>query len=153
MNYISYNEELKEIENKLKELTEKYQQDYAERGKYIKSKTAQATILCLNYILTLVIFIKLDDLSRIICVAIYGLIVSFVLIFGKNIKLPIVSKKSFLKQNKSLLITKLNNYNLNFDDVIIDYKNLEILLNKDNHNSMKRLKIQKRNQKIGGQND
>lgn len=67
--------------------------------------------------------------------------------------MPIVSKKSFLKQNKSLLITKLNNYNLNFDDVIIDYKNLEILLNKDNHNSMKRLKIQKRNQKIGGQND
>ena len=61
MNYISYNEELKEIENKLKELTEKYQQDYAERGKYIKSKTAQATILYLNFILTLVIFIKLDD--------------------------------------------------------------------------------------------
>lgn len=59
-------------------------------------------------------------------------------------KLPIVSKKSFLQQNKSLLITKLNNYNLNFDDVIIDYKNLEIILNKDNHNSMKKLKIIKK---------
>ena len=68
-------------------------------------------------------------------------------------KLPIVRKKSFLKQNKSLVLNKLNNYNLNFDDVIIDYKNLEILLNKDNHNSMKKLKMLKRVQKIGGQND
>lgn len=68
-------------------------------------------------------------------------------------KLPIVSKKSFLKQNKSLLITKLNNYNLNLEDIIIDSKNLEISLNKDNHKSMKRLKMLKRTQKIGGKND
>lgn len=68
-------------------------------------------------------------------------------------KLPIVSKKYFLKQNKSLVLTKLNNYNLNLDDVIIDSKNLEIFLNKDNHKSMKKLKILKRAQKIGGQND
>ena len=96
MNYISYNEELKEIENELKELSEKYQQDYTERGKYIKSETAQATILYLNFILTLVVFFKIDDLGRIICVAIYGLMVSFVLAFGKNLKLPIVSKKSYV---------------------------------------------------------
>ena len=68
-------------------------------------------------------------------------------------KLPIVSKKSFLKQNKSLLTTKLNNYNLDFEDIVIDSKKLEILLNKDNHNSMKKLKMLKRAQKIGGQND
>ena len=68
-------------------------------------------------------------------------------------KLPIVSKKSFLKQNKSLLTTKLNNYNLNLDDVIIDSKNLEISLNKDDHKSMKKLKMLKRAQEIGGQND
>ena len=68
-------------------------------------------------------------------------------------KLPIISKKSFLQQNKSLLITKLNNYNLNFEDVVIDSKNLEISLNKDNHKSMKRLKMLKRAQKIGGQNE
>ena len=68
-------------------------------------------------------------------------------------KLPIVSKKNFLKQNKSLLIIKLNNYNLNLDDVIIDSKNLEISLNKDDYKSMKRLKMLKRVQKIGGQND
>ena len=65
-------------------------------------------------------------------------------------KLPIVSKKSFLKQNKSLLTTKLNNYNLDFEDIVIDSKNLEISLNKDNHNSMKRLKMLKSAQKIGG---
>lgn len=130
MNYISYNEELKEIENKLKELTEKYQQDYAERGKYIKSKTAQATILCLNYILTLVIFIKLDDLSRIICVAIYGLIVSFVLIFGKNIKLPIVSKKSYVKKVYPKLKFDLkSNYNLDIQNIAIDYDKIEFSLN------------------------
>lgn len=68
-------------------------------------------------------------------------------------KLPIVSKKSFLQQNKSLLITKLNNYNLDFEDIVIDSKKLEILLNKDNHNSMKKLKMLKRAQNIGGQND
>lgn len=130
MNYISYNEELKEIENKLKELTEKYQQDYAERGKYIKSKTAQATILCLNYILTLVIFIKLDDLNRIICVAIYGLIVSFVLIFGKNIKLPIVSKKSYVKKVYPKLKFDLkSNYNLDIQNIAIDYDKIEFSLN------------------------
>lgn len=130
MNYISYNEELKEIENKLKELTEKYQQDYAESGKYIKSKTAQATILCLNYILTLVIFIKLDDLSRIICVAIYGLIVSFVLIFGKNIKLPIVSKKSYVKKVYPKLKFDLkSNYNLDIQNIAIDYDKIEFSLN------------------------
>ncbi len=130
MNYISYNEELKEIENKLKELTEKYQQDYAERGKYIKSKTAQATILCFNYILTLVIFIKLDDLSRIICLAIYGLIVSFVLIFGKNIKLPIVSKKSYVKKVYPKLKFDLkSNYNLDIQNIAIDYDKIEFSLN------------------------
>lgn len=68
-------------------------------------------------------------------------------------KLPIVSKKSFLKQNKSLVLTKLNNYNLDFEDVVIDSKNLEIFLNKDNHKSMKKLKMLKRTEKIGGQND
>ena len=130
MNYISYNEESKEIENKLKELTEKYQQDYAERGKYIKSKTAQATILYLNYILTLVIFIKLDDLNRIICVAIYGLIVSFVLIFGKNIKLPIVSKKSYVKKVYPKLKFDLkSNYNLDIQNIAIDYDKIEFSLN------------------------
>lgn len=130
MNYISYNEELKEIENKLKELTEKYQQDYAERGKYIKSKTAQATILYLNYILTLVIFIKLDDLSRIICVAIYGLIVSFVLIFGKNLKFPIVSKKSYVKKIYPKIKFDLkSNYNLDIQNITIDYDKIEFNLN------------------------
>lgn len=130
MNYISYNEELKEIENKLKELTEKYQQDYAERGKYIKSKTAQATILYLNFILTLVIFIKLDDQSRIICVAIYGLIVSFVLIFGKNIKLPIVSKKSYVKKVYPKLKFDLkSNYNLDIQNIAIDYDKIEFSSN------------------------
>ena len=68
-------------------------------------------------------------------------------------KLPIVSKKSFLKQNKPLLITKLNNYNLDFEDIVIDSKKLEILLNKDDHKSMKKLKMLKRAQKIGDQND
>jgi hypothetical protein len=130
MNYISYNEELKEIENELKELTEKYQQDYAERGKYIKSETAQATILYLNFILTLVIFIKLDDLGRLICVAIYGLIVLFVLTFGKNLKLPIVSKKSYVKKIYPKFKFDLkSNYNLDIQYISIDYDKIEFILN------------------------
>lgn len=130
MNYISYNEELKEIENELKELSEKYQQDYAERGKYIKSETAQATILYLNFILTLVIFIKLDDLGRLICVAIYGLIVSFVLTFGKNLKLSIVSKKSYTKKIYPKFKFDLkSNYNLEVEYITIDYDKIEFHLN------------------------
>ena len=165
-NYITDNQELEEFEKYLKSLSNELQTEYKEDGKYLYMRTVTKTVTAILYpIIFVFLFLYLlafmQPLSAmmnilLIVLDIFLFIASVNFTIGYIIprsEMPIVSKKSFLKQNKSLLITKLNNYNLNFDDVIIDYKNLEILLNKDNHNSMKRLKIQKRNQKIGGQND
>lgn len=165
-NYITDNQELVEFENYLKSLSNELQTKYKEEGKYLYMRTVTRTVAAILYpivfvFLFLYLLAFLQPLSAITNIILIVLDI-FLFIASVNFttsyiiprfKLPIVSKKSFLKQNKSLLITKLNNYNLNFDDVIIDYKNLEILLNKDNHNSMKKLKILKRNQNIGAQND
>ena len=165
-NYITDNQELEEFENYLKNISNELQTKYKEEGKYLYMRTVTKTVTAILYpIIFVFLFLYLlafmQPLSAMMNIL---LIVLDIFLFIASInftisyiiprfKLPIVSKKSFLKQNKSLVLNKLNNYNLNFDDVIIDYKNLEILLNKDNHNSMKKLKMLKRVQKIGGQND
>jgi len=165
-NYITDNQELEEFEKYLKSLSKELQTEYKEEGKYLYMRTVTRTVTAILYpivfvFLFLYLLAFLQPLSAITNIILIVLDI-FLFIASVNFtisyimprfKLPIVSKKSFLKQNKSLLITKLNNYNLNLDDVIIDSKNLEILLNKDNHNSMKKLKRLKRTQKIGGQND
>lgn len=165
-NYITDNQELVEFENYLKILSKELQTEYKEDGKYLYMKTVTKTVTAILYpIIFVFLFLYLlafmQPLSAMMNILLIVLDI-FLFIASVNFtisyiiprfKLPIVSKKSFLKQNKSLVLTKLNNYNLNFEDVNIDYKNLEILLNKDNHNSMKKLKRLKRTQKIGGQND
>ena len=165
-NYITDNQELVEFENYLKILSKELQTKYKEEGKYLYMRTVTKTVTAILYpIIFVFLFLYLlafmQPLSAMMNILLIVLDI-FLFIASVNFtisyiiprfKLPIVSKKSFLKQNKSLVLTKLNNYNLNFEDVNIDYKNLEILLNKDNHNSMKKLKMLKRIQKIGGQND
>lgn len=165
-NYITDNQELVEFENYLKSLSNELQTKYKEEGKYLYMRTVTKTVTAILYpivfvFLFLYLLAFLQPLSAMTNIILIVLDI-FLFIASVNFttsyimprfKLPIVSKKSFLQENKSLLITKLNNYNLNFEDVNIDYKNLEILLNKDNHNSMKKLKMLKRAQKIGGQND
>lgn len=165
-NYITDNQELVEFENYLKSLSNELQTKYKEEGKYLYMRTVTKTVTAILYpivfvFLFLYLLAFLQPLSAITNIILIVLDI-FLFIASVNFttsyiiprfKLPIVSKKSFLKQNKSLLITKLNNYNLDFEDVVIDSKNLEIFLNKDNHNSMKKLNMLKRAQKIGGQND
>ena len=165
-NYITDNQELEEFENYLKNISNELQTKYKEEGKYLYMRTVTKTVTAILYpIIFVFLFLYLlafmQPLSAMMNILLIVLDI-FLFIASVNFtisyiiprfKLPIVSKKSFLKQNKSLVLTKLNNYNLNFEDVNIDYKNLEILLNKDNHNSMKKLKRLKRIQKIGGQND
>ena len=165
-NYITDNQELVEFENYLKSLSNELQTKYKEEGKYLYMRTVTKTVTAILYpIIFIFLFLYLlafmQPLSAItnilliildisLFIASVNLTTSYII---PRFKLPIVSKKSFLKQNKSLLTTKLNNYNLDFEDIVIDSKKLEILLNKDNHNSMKKLKMSKRAQKIGGQND
>lgn len=166
MNYITDNQELEEFEKYLKILSKELQTKYKEEGKYLYMRTVTKTVTAILYpivfiflFLYLLAFMQpLSAITNIILIVLdiflfiasVNFTISYIM---SRFKLPIVSKKNFLKQNKSLVLTKLNNYNLNFEDVNIDYKNLEILLNKDNHNSMKKLKRLKRTQKIGGQND
>jgi hypothetical protein len=165
-NYITDNQELEEFENYLKNISNELQTKYKEEGKYLYMRTVTKTVTAILYpIIFVFLFLYLlafmQPLSAITNILLIILDI-FLFIASVNLttsyimprfKLPIVSKKSFLKQNKSLLITKLNNYNLDFEDVVIDSKNLEIFLNKDNHKSMKKLKMLKRTEKIGGQND
>nr|DAF42815.1 MAG TPA: hypothetical protein [Siphoviridae sp. ctHip2] len=166
MNYITDNQELEEFENYLKILSNELQTKYKEDGKYLYMRTVTRVITAILYpivfvFLFLYLLAFMQPLSAITNILLIILDISLFIASVNfttsyiipRFKLPIVSKKSFLKQNKSLLITKLNNYNLNLDDVIIDSKNLEISLNKDDHKSMKKLKMLKRAQKIGGQND
>ena len=165
-NYITDNQELEEFENYLKNISNELQTKYKEEGKYLYMRTVTKTVTAILYpIIFVFLFLYLlafmQPLSAItnilliildisLFIASVNLTTSYII---PRFKLPIVSKKSFLKQNKSLLTTKLNNYNLDFEDIVIDSKKLEILLNKDNHNLMKKLKMLKRTQKIGGQND
>ena len=165
-NYITDNQELEEFEKYLKSLSNELQTKYKEEGKYLYMRTVTKTVTAILYpivfvflFLYLLAFLQpLSAMTNIILIVLdiflfiasVNFTISYII---PRFKLPIVSKKSFLQQNKSLLTTKLNNYNLDFEDIVIDSKKLEILLNKDNHNSMKKLKMLKRAQKIGGQND
>ncbi len=166
-NYITDNQELEEFEKYLKSLSNELKTKYKEEGKYLYMRTVTKTVTAILYpIIFVFLFLYLlafmQPLSAMMNILLIVLDI-FLFIASVNfttsyimprfIKLPIISKKSFLQQNKSLVLTKLNNYNLDFDDVVIDSKNLEIFLNKDNHKSMKKLKMLKRTEKIGGQND
>lgn len=162
-NYITDNQELVEFENYLKSLSNELQTKYKEEGKYLYMRTVTKTVTAILYpivfvflFLYLLAFLQpLSAMTNIILIVLdiflfiasVNFTISYII---PRFKLPIVSKKSFLQQNKSLLTTKLNNYNSDFEDIVIDSKNLEISLNKDNHNSMKRLKMLKSAQKIGG---
>lgn len=62
-------------------------------------------------------------------------IIGFVAIFFANFNYLLSTnfmKKKFLNKKKDYLIRMLGYYNLNLDDVIIDYKNLEIKLKPQN---------------------
>lgn len=165
-NYITDNQELVEFENYLKSLSNELQTKYKEEGKYLYMRTVTKTVTAILYpiVFVFLFFYLLAFMQPLSAITNIILIVLDIFLFIASVnftisyiiprfKLLIVSKKNFLKQNKSLVLTKLNNYNLDFEDIVIDSKNLEILLNKDNHKSMKKLKMLKRAQKIGGQND
>lgn len=165
-NYITDNQELEEFEKYLKSLSNELQTKYKEEGKYLYMRTVTRAVTAILYPIVFVfLFLYLlafmqplsaitNILLIILDISLFIASVNFTISYiMPRFKLPIVSKKSFLQQNKSLVLTKLNNCNLDFEAVVIDNKNLEFFLNKDNHKSMKKLKMLKRTEKIGGQND
>lgn len=133
-NHISYDEELEEIEAKLKELSKIYQDEYEENGKYFKPHNPKL-ILWFFYLPVITILVLKNqfnlisyETSLILFLIVY--IFCFLLI-SKKIKLPIVSKSRFLNNNllkiKSDLLIR---YDLEIEYIAIDYNKIEFTLNK-----------------------
>lgn len=141
MNYIVKNQELERAESYLKNLSDYLKETYEERGKYF-------FVGRLSYLMTAEVFVSFLVLGVMITksvpllFAVYFLFLTIyfftsLALYGKNIlkkaKLPIISKKrflkDFLKRNSCDLEADLYSLNLTFYDLVIDYTNLEIKLN------------------------
>ena len=141
MNYIVKNQELERAESYLKNLSNHLKETYEERGKYL-------FVGRLSYLMTSEVFVSFLLLGVMIAKSVPLVIATTLLFFtiyfftglalyGKNIlekaKLPIISKKrflkDFLKRNSLDLQSDLDSLNLTFYDLVIDYTNLEIKLN------------------------
>lgn len=141
MNYIVKNQELERAESYLKNLSNHLKETYEERGKYL-------FVGRLSYLMTAEVFVSFLLLGVMITksvpllFAVYFLFLTIyfftgLALYGKNIlkkaKLPIISKKrflkDFLKRNSRDLEADLYSLNLTFYDLVIDYINLEIKLN------------------------
>lgn len=141
MNYIVKNQELERAESYLKNLSNHLKETYKERGKYL-------FVGRLSYLMTAEVFVSFLLLGVMIAKSV-PLVISTALLFftiyfftglalyGENIlekaKLPIISKKrflkNFLKRNSLDLQSDLDSLNLTFYDLVIDNTNLEIRLN------------------------
>ena len=141
MNYIVKNQELERAESYLKNLSNHLKETYEERGKYL-------FVGRLSYLMTAEVFVSFLLLGVMIAKTV-PLVITTVLLFftiyfftglalyGENIlekaKLPIISKKrflkNFLKRNSLYLQPDLDSLNLTFYDLVIDDANLEIRLN------------------------
>lgn len=141
MNYIVKNQELERAESYLKNLSNHLKETYEERGKYF-------FVGRLSYLMTAEVFISFLLLGVMIAKSVPLVIATALLFFtiyfftslalyGENIlekaKLPIISKKrflkNFLKRNSLDLQSDLDSLNLTFYDLVIDDTNLEIRLN------------------------
>lgn len=141
MNYIVKNQELERAESYLKNLSNHLKETYEERGKYL-------FVGRLSYLMTAEVFVSVLLLGVMITksvpllFAVYFLFLTIyfftgLALYGENIlkkaKLPIISKKrflkNFLKRNSLDLQSDLDSLNLTFYDLVIDDTNLEIRLN------------------------
>lgn len=141
MNYIVKNQELERAESYLKNLSNHLKETYEERGKYLfvgRLSHLMTTEVFVSFLLLGVMITK----SVPLLFAVYFLFLTIyfftgLALYGENIlnkaKLPIVSKKhflkDFLKRNSRDLEADLHSLNLTFYDLVIDYTNLEIKLN------------------------
>ena len=139
-NYIAQNKELENAETYLKTLSNHLKEVYEERGKYF-------FVGRLSYLMTAEVIVSFLLLGVMITKSVPLVFVVYFLfltiyfftglaLYGKNIlekaKLPIISKKrflkDFLKRNSRDLEADLYSLNLTAYDLIIDDKNLEIKL-------------------------
>lgn len=141
MNYIAQNEELERAETYLKSLSDYLKETYEERGKYFFVGRL-AYLMTAEVIVSFLVLGVMITKSVPLLFAVYFLFLTIyfftsLALYGKNIlkkaKLPIISKKrflkDFLKRNSRDLEADLYSLNLTFYDLVIDYTNLEIKLN------------------------
>ena len=141
MNYIVKNQELERAESYLKNLSNHLKETYEERGKYL-FVGGLAYLMTAEVIVSFLLLGVMITKSVPLVFAIYFLFLTIyfftgLALYGKNIlekaKLPIISKKrflkDFLKRNSRDLEANLHSLNLTAYDLIIDDTNLEIRLN------------------------
>lgn len=141
MNYIAQNEELEQAETYLKNLSNHLKETYEERGKYFfvgRLAYLMTAEVIVSFLLLGIMIAKSVPIA--IAIILFLFTIAFftsLALYGENIlkkaKLPIVSKKrflkDFLKRNSRDLEADLYSLNLTFYDLVIDYTNLEIKLN------------------------
>ena len=141
MNYIVKNQELERAESYLKNLSNHLKEVYEERGKYFfvgRLSYFMTAEVIVSFLLLGVMIAK--SVPLVIATALLFFTIYFftgLALYGENIlekaKLPIISKKrflkDFLKRNSRDLEADLYSLNLTFYDLVIDYTNLEIKLN------------------------
>lgn len=151
LNHIVFNREQTMIENYFKNLSNNLQEAYEEEGKYLF--LGSHFHLAITYIfvglLTLVILLKTNVATPIGVLILTTEALFFLILYCcedifKNIKLPIISKKQFLKNNSVNLNRKLFFLNLSSDEVIIDSKKLEIKLNYESPTLLEKMKNRQR---------
>lgn len=141
MNYIVKNQELERAESYLKNLSNHLKETYEERGKYLFVGRL-AYLMTAEVIVSFLLLGVMITKSVPLVFAIYFLFLTIyfftgLVLYGKNTlekaKLPIISKKrflkDFLKRNSRDLEANLHSLNLTAYDLIIDDTNLEIRLN------------------------
>lgn len=138
MNFIAQNKELEMMNIYLKGLSKKLQENYNNKGKYLSlGKTPY--ILWAESAFAWGIFyvtrIKIIPFKIGIILLILGLVGFTVLAIDyldilKDFKIPVISKKRFLKKNINNLKIILYGFNLDLNDVILNSKTLEIKFNK-----------------------
>lgn len=149
MNYISRNVKLEAAEYNLKNLSKNLRKLYKKKGKYLFVGDP-ISVLVMIMILSLLFLILLLTLKAnsvlILSSFVLEALLYFYLIFYcekalKKLYLPIRSKKDFMEDEPFYLMSYLNGLNLKEDDVIINYRKLEIKLDYSNLNTRKKLNL------------
>ena len=149
MNYISQNVKLKTAEFNLNNLSKNLQKMYKNKGKYlfVGDPISMLAITMISALLFLVILLALKA-SPILILGSFVLeaLLYFYLIFYcekalKKLYLPIRSKKEFMEDEPFYLVSYLNGLNLKEDDVVINYRKLEVKLNYSNPKTRKKLNL------------
>ena len=148
MNFIARNEELEMMNNYLKGVSKRLQENYDNQGKYLFLGKTPYILLAESAFawgIFYVIQVKIIPFKVGIILLILGLVGFTVLAIDyldllKDFKIPVISKKRFLKKEINDLKIILYGFNLYLNDVILNPKTLEITFNEKSVAKLNHLK-------------